>query len=467
MLPCPFSPYAFFLITVVSLKMLKPEDNKGWLTVSTMLCSTKFTQNSSLARLLKGKLTAPDLELVLTEIIDNSEKSETFFAECFKLMTDIFQALFAIFVNSPTKHTASVLKVLVLLCKQLSVQKFVYLVPTFNTYVSEHFTAKEATVELLGGIIACLQAASGQPTLTGSTTDLASRAANKMLQTFPFLFQLVARGFGMLQAGAARSATMSGRNPFGPAQPIDLVKVAKAATEGVTKVVAELCTLLKSQNEKLVYTCLKHAGAIFTELGGVADGAWLVSLATSIFDAAPSTTANDTTVKFKLEFISTLMRSKIFVEHKSRKSILPVILDSFLQMLDSGRLPVAVLKAIGEFCGLLRPPQQGDSAVLTESQIAADDDLLLVLTKLLKPCIKKATEMTSTNAGGSDGETASATLATFIALLRLADDARYSAFTDRLGSRDQLTDFVNSLLNLFVTLVEKQPFPKVRNIVLS
>ncbi|CAN8017065.1 unnamed protein product [Ixodes persulcatus] len=124
------------------------------LHVTTLLCSTKLTQNGDLLSLLKWKVHPDRIEDALNNVIKLDGE------EIVKFLQDILDALFSMFSTGDGNSTACsglVFKTLVYILSLLESPKFEHFKPVMDAYITGHFAAALVYKGLLSCVAHCAE----------------------------------------------------------------------------------------------------------------------------------------------------------------------------------------------------------------------------------------------------------------------------------------------------------------------
>jgi len=123
---------------------------KESVTINTLLCSTKLTQNVDLMSLLNWRATPEKIPDILGSIMKTGGE------EIVKFLQDIFDALFSMFSTedgNSTPHSGLVFHVLIHILAILQEPKFKHFQPVIDAYISDHFAA----ALVYKGLLSCVK----------------------------------------------------------------------------------------------------------------------------------------------------------------------------------------------------------------------------------------------------------------------------------------------------------------------
>ncbi|XP_045514580.1 dedicator of cytokinesis protein 4 [Pieris brassicae] len=139
-----------------------PRSTKENCTISTVLCSTKLTQNEDLLALLQWRAHPEKVQETLLRVLRLGDGLSC--EELIKFLRDVLDALFALFSTedgNSTPHSGTVFLVLVSICSLLDESRFQHFRPVLDVYIEEHFSAALVYKGLLSSVQHCAEWAAG------------------------------------------------------------------------------------------------------------------------------------------------------------------------------------------------------------------------------------------------------------------------------------------------------------------
>lgn len=403
--------------------------------VSTVICSTKLTQNVDLLALLMMNATESnddDICSCLTAILNVDSE------EIFKFLQDTLDALFKIFIQKQSDEIDELcFQVLIRIIGLISDPKYQNFRPDIDSYIEENFSwtlAYSKLIDVLGkhlenyssyatsGIM--YRAGSLRQAVPMNISVFDPALTSSVMQSLEYLFRFIVRSrilYATLEGGRGKlQFELSLRNLF----------------DTFTK----LMGLEGSEMIKVQAKCLKYFPCTIPYLMTVYDGPSISLFVTDLINAIP---VHKLKVQ-KISYISDIIHTDcLFKRSDCRRYLLPSINDHLRVMIERKEHFADCINNISDILNILHGKDVG---------LVRDDISDLVLS-ILRTVIKSVVETSREDV--MSGHLVSVLLAIF----RQMTVDHYLLYFDNFKSANELNVFLNELLMIFKDLVSNPVFP--------
>ncbi|XP_066284414.1 dedicator of cytokinesis protein 3-like isoform X2 [Branchiostoma lanceolatum] len=397
-----------------------PRSPKETFVISTVVCSTKLTQNVDLLGLLKWKAHPDRVQDTLQRLtrVDGED--------IVKFLHDILDTLFAIMDENTEKYGKQVFQVLVFIIDMLHSEKFQHFREVLDTYIQKHFAGALVYKELI---------ASFKRTLDTSVTsgmDKQEQAQN-MLKAIEYIFKFI-----------IQSRVLYGRATCG--------QEAESFKDDFMTMFTSINRVLAQPVEALLQvqvTLLKYFHSIYDELLRLFDLHEVARFIANAVDSIPldhnMTLLNQT----KLKCIEHTIKANIFRETVSRAILLSTCLRHLSHHMRQKQELKLGVAAVGDIIILIQElsHDQSMSSVVQEN-------VQLLVDSLLELMFQGVMTIDRT------GEVAGHYVSCLIGLLGLMNEEHYRCLLEGLTDRKKLRDFLLRIFIVFRELVKQDHFPR-------
>lgn len=393
--------------------------------VTTLLCSTKLTQNVDLLSLLQWKAHPERISEALGRVLRLDGE------ELVKFLQDILDALFSMFHTedgNSTAHSGLVFQVLVSIFSLLEDSKFEHFKPVMDAYISGHFAAALVYKGLLSSVQHCadwVTAAEKQEPII------------KCFRSLEYIFKFIIQSRLLFARATAGQYEDSFKR--------DLYCVFAA----LNKMLGIPYDMVLHSQIALLYSI----SAVFEQLVAVLPVLEVAKLTCTMLDSVPREPPAQLT-QAKLTAIKNLTTSSLFREDNESRNLLLVTMCRHLRIHLVRREELrSCTEILGEILSFLYKRGQDSNKVNNCIQHDVETLCLSVLDVLIQTILIVV---------NSSGPVLGCLVACLIGLLQLLDEYHYVRLWEELahaGERKPLKDFLLRVFLVLRDLVRQEVFP--------
>ncbi|XP_049688052.1 dedicator of cytokinesis protein 2-like isoform X4 [Accipiter gentilis] len=403
--------------------------------ISTLVCSTKLTQNVNLLGLLKWR-SKPSLLSGNLQKLMNVDGGEVI-----KFLQDTLDALFSIMMeNSDTDvYDTLVFDALVFIVGLVADKKFQHFNTVLEAYIRQHFSATLAYKKLISVLTQYVDHASqGEP-------------CEPLMRTFKaleYIFKFIVRSrhlFAQLYEGKETAEFQRSLQQFF----LSLNRLMKSPLEGPT---------LLSQG-----AALKYLPSILEDVFGIFDSSALGALLRDFIGNLPP----QRLLKQKLQSLTNIVNSKIFQSYECRELLLQTAVPILQELIEKGEEEDACIELLSNILEVLYKAQKraeelraqhstgkGRRKDCGDAELAkVKKHIQLILERLLHTVNRRVIVLDRENSLRSHY------VACMAAILSQMDKDHYSSYIKAFPSRPELMDFLMEIFILFKDLIGKTVYP--------
>ncbi|XP_064304760.1 dedicator of cytokinesis protein 2-like [Phalacrocorax carbo] len=403
--------------------------------ISTLVCSTKLTQNVNLLGLLKWR-SKPSLLSGNLQKLMNVDGGEVI-----KFLQDTLDALFSIMMeNSDTDvYDTLVFDALVFIVGLVADRKFQHFNAVLEAYIRQHFSATLAYKKLISVLTQYVDHASrGEP-------------CESLMRTFKaleYVFKFIVRSrhlFAQLYEGKETAEFQHSLQQFF----LSLNQLMKSPLEGPT---------LLSQG-----AALKYLPSILEDVFGIFDSSVLGALLQDfIGNLLPQRL-----LKQKLQSLTDIVNSKIFQSYECRELLLQTAVPILQELIEKGEEEDACIELLSNILEVLYKAQKRAEELQAQrgagegrhkdrgdaELVKVKKHIQLILERLLHTVNRRVIVLDRENSLRSHY------VACMAAILSQMDKDHYSSYIKAFPSRPELMDFLMETFILFKDLIGKMVYP--------
>ncbi|XP_028391608.1 dedicator of cytokinesis protein 1-like [Dendronephthya gigantea] len=384
--------------------------------ITSLLCSTKLTQNVDLLGLLKWKSQMNNLRVILPQV--TNVKGE----EIVKFLQDIFDALFAILMESPDKYGKLVFDDLVFVINLLADKKYSHFRPVLDTYIADLFSAAKAYDTLICVITQYVMVITEcrSPKLDLVKFDYIF----KTMKAIEYIFKLIIRSRLLYER------TSSDPNP----------EKFRDDLNRLFRVLVAMMMDTKNETLKIQGQALKNIPSIFGHALKIYDPVLLGEFARDLITNIPQGRLNSQ----KLTCIHDMVKSELFQNEVSRHILLPMLTRELsLNLIQKSEMKVCA-DIISDLLVTLNQQNVGQTF----------DDVHTISLTLLHPILNAVIRIERTE------QYAGKYFACFISLLSLMSIEHYDLYVVSFEDRERFTDFLITLFMHFRDIIAHSFYQK-------
>ncbi|XP_050922084.1 LOW QUALITY PROTEIN: dedicator of cytokinesis protein 1 [Lates calcarifer] len=383
--------------------------SKDSFQISTLVCSTKLTQNVDLLGLLKWRSNTSLLQQNLRQLM----KVEG--GEVVKFLQDTLDALFNIMMENSDSDTFDTLvfDALVFIIGLIADRKFQHFNPVLETYIRKHFSATLAYMKLTK--------------VLKNYVDNAEKLTEQLLKAMKaleYIFKFIVRSrvlFNQLYENKGEA---------------DFV-------ESLRNLFTSFNDMMNSNSENtgmVKGAALKYIPTIVNDVKLVFDPKELSKLFTEFILKVPL----GRLVKQKLDCLIDIVHSDLFTHHDCREILLPLMTDQLKFHLEKREELKACCQLLSDILEVLYRKDVGPTQWHVQ----------IIMEKLLRTVNRTVISM------GRDSPHIGSFVASMTATLRQMDDYHYAHLISTFGKiRSDVVDFLMETFIMFKDLIGKNVYP--------
>ncbi|CAH2322310.1 dedicator of cytokinesis 1 isoform X1 [Pelobates cultripes] len=388
--------------------------SKDSFQISTLVCSTKLTQNVDLLGLLKWRSNTNMLQQNLRQLMKVDG------GEVVKFLQDTLDALFNIIMENSESETFDILvfDALVFIIGLIADRKFQHFNPVLETYIKKHFSATLAYTKLTKVLRNYVENAN-KPGI--------AEQLFKAMKALEYIFKFIVRSrilFIQLYENKGEAEFME-----------SLLHLFKSINEMTSNI-----TDINDQTVIVKGAALKYLPTIVNDVKLVFDPKELSKLFTEFILNVP----RDRLVRQKLYCLIEIVHSELFSQLECRDILLPMMTDQLKYHLERQEELEACCQLLSNILEMLYRKDVGPTP----------QHVQIIMEKLLRTVNRTVISM------GRDSELIGNFVASMTAILRQMEDYHYGHLIKTLGKmRTDVVDFLMETFIMFKNLIGKNVYP--------
>uniref|UniRef100_A0A8C6VE30 Dedicator of cytokinesis 1 n=1 Tax=Naja naja TaxID=35670 RepID=A0A8C6VE30_NAJNA len=382
--------------------------SKDSFQISTLVCSTKLTQNVDLLGLLKWRSNTNILQQNLRQLMKVDG------GEVVKFLQDTLDALFNIMMEHSESDTFDTLvfDALVFIIGLIADRKFQHFNPVLETYIKKHFSATLAYTKLTEVLRTYVDNA-------GVTDQLF-----KAMRSLEYIFKFIVRSRILFNQLYENKGEADFRE--------SLLQLFKS--------INEMMNSASDQTVTVKGAALKYLPTIVNDVKLVFDPKELSKLFTDFILNVP---VGRLTIQ-KLYCLIEIVHSDLFTQHDCREILMPMMTDQLKYHLERQEDLDACCRLLSNILEVLYRKDVGPT----------QQHVQIIMEKLLRTVNRTVISM------GRDSELIGNFVASMTAILRQMEDYHYAHLIKTLGKmRTDVVDFLMETFIMFKNLIGKNVYP--------
>ncbi|KAG8435496.1 hypothetical protein GDO86_013434 [Hymenochirus boettgeri] len=385
--------------------------SKDSFQISTLVCSTKLTQNVDLLGLLKWRSNTNLLQQNLRQLMKVDGE------EVVKFLQDTLDALFNIIMENSESETFDILvfDALVFIIGLIADRKFQHFNPVLETYIKKHFSATLAYTKL-SKVLKNYVDNADKPQVTDQLF--------KAMKALEYIFKFIVR---------SRILFIQLYENKGEAEFTESLLQLFKSINDMTSTITDQTVIVKG-------AALKYLPTIVNDVKLVFDPKELSKMFTDFIINVPK----ERLVRQKLYCLIEIVHTELFNQLECRDILLPVMADQLKYHLERQEELEACCQLLSNLLEVLYRKDVGP----TQRHIQ------IIMEKLLRTVNRTVISM------GRDSELTGNFVASMTAILRQMEDYHYGHLIKTFGKmRSDVVDFLMETFIMFKNLIGKNVYP--------